>query len=98
MTTAFVPKDFEGPLRLVFSKMEGTEIAKERICPPDGWHWNASLNTFAGTWTAPDTQDVFIALTPVDDATILGGADYHRCGVWRPLLLLRLDLLLRWGL
>eukprot|EP00439_Symbiodinium_sp_Y106_P018004 s4499_g2.t1 len=54
MTTAFVPKDFEGPLRLVFTKMEGTEIAKDRICPPDGWHWNASLNTFAGTWTAPD--------------------------------------------
>ncbi|CAE7670932.1 unnamed protein product [Symbiodinium pilosum] len=65
MTTAFIPKDYEGPLRLVFSKMVGAEIAKEHICPPEGWHWNASVNTFNGTWTAPDTQDVFISLTPV---------------------------------
>lgn len=66
MATAFVPMDYSRALRVTLTKIAGPDLAKERICPPDGWHWDPKLNNYTGKWVPPDKQDIFITLTKVE--------------------------------
>lgn len=66
MATAFLPRDYSRALRVTLTKIAGPDLAKERICPPDGWHWDPKLSNYTGKWVPPDKQDIFITLTKVE--------------------------------
>jgi len=66
MATGFVPGDFSYPLILTVEAVQGADFDRGRICPPAGWHPNASLSADPA-WSPPGHQDLFFSLTQVED-------------------------------
>lgn len=66
MATGFVPGVFSYPLILTVEAVQGADYDHDRICPPAGWHPNASLSADP-SWYPPGHQDLFFSLTQLED-------------------------------
>jgi hypothetical protein len=62
MDAGFFPMDFEAPLMLTVSKIEGVDYAASRICPPAGWNLGDTT-----AWTPPANQDLFFVFSEAEE-------------------------------
>lgn len=66
MTAGFIPEAYTFPLKLTVSTIYGTDYEPDRICPPGSAASNASISSIT-SWRPPNHQDLFFALTELEE-------------------------------